>query len=122
MQVIEEENLLEQVRDRGTLIRSLLAERLGEHRHVGDIHGRGLFIGVELVKDRDTKAPFETPVSGKVKGAAMANRLICYPGSGSVDGDLGDHVLLAPPYIISEEQAGEIVERLATSIEAAIGG
>jgi adenosylmethionine-8-amino-7-oxononanoate aminotransferase len=121
-QVIEEENLLEQVRDRGTLIRSLLAERLGEHPNVGDIRGRGLFIGVELVKDRDTKAPFETPVSGKVKAAAMANRLICYPGSGSVDGDLGDHVLLAPPYIMSEEQAGEIVERLARSIEAAIGG
>jgi hypothetical protein len=70
-QVIEEENLLEQVRDRGTLIRSLLAERLGEHPNVGDIRGRGLFIGVELVKDRDTKAPFEAPVSGKVKAAAM---------------------------------------------------
>jgi hypothetical protein len=58
---------------------------------------------------------------GQVKAAAMANRLICYPGSGSVDGDLGDHVLLAPPYIISEEQAGEIVERLARSIEAVLG-
>jgi adenosylmethionine-8-amino-7-oxononanoate aminotransferase len=109
------------VRARGTLIRSLLAERLGEHPHIGDIRGRGLFIGVEIVKDRDTREPFPAPVSGKIKTAAMAERLVCYPGSGSVDGDLGDHVLLAPPYIVSEDQAGEIVARLARAIEAVVG-
>lgn len=110
--VIEEENLLPQVRTRGAQMLDLLKEKLGQHAHVGDIRGRGLFIGLEFVANRETKEPFapELNVAGRLKAAAFENGLICYPAGGTADGIRGDHVLLAPPFIISESEVEQLVE------------
>jgi adenosylmethionine-8-amino-7-oxononanoate aminotransferase len=117
-QVIEEENLLANCQTRGKQLMSLLQERLGQHAHVGDIRGRGLFIGLEFVADRETKETFapELNVAGRLKAATFENGLICYPSGGTADGTRGDHVLLAPPFIISEAQLDELVEKLDKSL------
>src|SRR5262249_31707131 len=100
-QVIKEERLLERVRARGELLEKRLVERFGNHHHVGDIRGRGLFWGIEMVADRASKATFDPAhkLHARIKRAALARGLACYPGGGTVDGINGDHVLLAPPYI-----------------------
>jgi adenosylmethionine-8-amino-7-oxononanoate aminotransferase len=120
--VIAEEDLLANVRAMGEFLDSALTERLGNHLHVGDIRGRGLFRGVELVADRTTKEPFDPALrlNARIKAEAMQRGLICYPMGGTVDGRTGDHVLLAPPFIVDAEQIGMIVDRLAASIDAAI--
>ncbi|RVT82194.1 aspartate aminotransferase family protein [Rhodobacteraceae bacterium CCMM004] len=116
--------------DRGLVARSAaqgeaLADRLearfGQHPHVGDLRGRGLFRGVELVADRETKAPFDPArgVAPKVKKAAFEAGLICYPMQGTIDGRQGDHVLLAPPFIVEDAQLDELVDKLAVAIDAA---
>lgn len=96
-----------------------LRKAFGQHPNVGDIRGRGLFWGVELVADRDGKEPFDLAkgVAGKLKKAAMAQGLICYPMPGTRDGRNGDHVLLAPPFVMAEEDAGLIAQRLAAALE-----
>jgi adenosylmethionine-8-amino-7-oxononanoate aminotransferase len=121
-QVIQRDGLLAQVRQRGATLRELLQRRLREHPHVGDIRGRGLFMGVELVADRASKATFDpaSKLHARVKARAMANGLLVYPMGGTVDGRLGDHVLLAPPFIVSEPQLEQIVDRLARSIDEAL--
>jgi adenosylmethionine-8-amino-7-oxononanoate aminotransferase len=121
-QVIERDGLLAKVRMRGTQLMSALRERLGAHAHVGDIRGRGLFAGVELVADRATKATFDPAkkLHARIKARAFANGLLCYPMGGTIDGLHGDHVLLAPPFISSAEDIDTIVERLATSIDEAL--
>ncbi len=120
--VIERDGLLAQVRARGASLRARLEARLGAHPHVGDIRGRGLFYGVELVRDRATKTPFEPAqkLHARVKGEAMARGLMVYPMGGTIDGRLGDHVLIAPPFIVSEDELGIAVERLAAAVDAAI--
>ncbi len=117
--VIEEDNLLERVRGLGEILRKKLEQRLGGHAHVGDIRGRGLFQGIELVRKRETKEPFSAKagLAGRIKRQAMANGLICYPGSGTADGRLGDHVLIAPPFIVTEAEIDELISRLAQSLE-----
>lgn len=114
--------LLENGQKQGRRLRSLLEERLGQHAHVGDIRGRGLFMGIELVRDRESKDPFdvEGKLYARIKTHSMKNGLICYPGGGTVDGVRGDHILLAPPFNINDEEVGEIVDRLARSLDAAI--
>jgi adenosylmethionine-8-amino-7-oxononanoate aminotransferase len=121
-QVIQRDGLLAQVRERGIALRQLLQQRLGEHPHVGDIRGRGLFMGVELVADQASKATFDpaSKLHARVKARAMANGLLVYPMGGTVDGRHGDHVLLAPPFIVSEAQLEQIVDRLARSIDEAL--
>ncbi|HLU79386.1 MAG TPA: aspartate aminotransferase family protein, partial [Burkholderiaceae bacterium] len=101
--VIERDHLLENVRARGEQLRASLRRELGEHPNVGDIRGRGLFVGVEFVADRDTKAPLDPALRTHVqlKKVAMENGLMIYPSGGTVDGSQGDHVLLAPPFICS---------------------
>ncbi len=120
--VIREDNLLANVKDRGAELDQALNERFGNHPYVGDIRGRGLFQSIELVADRATKKPFDPAlkVNAKIKKAAMANGLCCYPMGGCIDGQYGDHVLLAPPYIIDSEVVGQIVERLARAVDAAL--
>lgn len=119
---IEERHLLANVRRQGANLRTALQERLGAHRAVGDIRGRGLLIGVELVADRATKAPFpaERMLWNAVQAAAMDDGLLCYPGFGTADGTNGDHVLLAPPFIIDERHVEEIAEKLARAIDRAL--
>jgi adenosylmethionine-8-amino-7-oxononanoate aminotransferase len=123
-QVIERDHLLARVRDRGAYLRRQLVERLGGHENVGDIRGRGLFMGVELVSDRATKAPFDPALAlhAGVKARAMANGLLVYPMGGTIDGRYGDHVLLAPPFIVGETDLDRIVDLLALSIDEAIAG
>jgi adenosylmethionine-8-amino-7-oxononanoate aminotransferase len=122
--VIERDHLLEQVQERGAYLRRALDDRFGEHANVGDIRGRGLFVGVELVHDRASRAPFnpDLKLHARVKAEALANGLIVYPMGGTIDGRRGDHVLIAPPFIVSEAQLDEVVDRLATAIDAALGG
>ena len=118
---IEGEGLLEQVRERGAALRAGLEARFGNHHHVGDIRGRGLFLGIELVADRASREPFdpERKVFARVRAEAMARGLMCYPGGGTIDGKRGDHILLAPPYIIEDGQLDMIVERLGEAVDAA---
>jgi adenosylmethionine-8-amino-7-oxononanoate aminotransferase len=118
--VIERDRLLDQVKARGAYFERRLREALGKHPHVGDIRGRGLFWGVELVLDRATKQPFAPALKlhAKVKAHAMQQGMLCYPMGGTLDGERGDHVLLAPPFICSEAELDLIVERLAAAIES----
>jgi len=106
----------------GDLLHAALTQRFGAHPHVGDIRGRGMFRGLELVEDRDTKRPFDPALglAAQIKKAAFAAGLICYPMAGTRDGKLGDHVLLAPPFILSEDQVGELVDKLSGAIDAVI--
>ncbi len=121
---IKADDLLANVRTRGGELARALDERLGNHRHVGDIRGRGLFWGIELVADRATKAPFDPArkLNALVKRQAMARGLMCYPMGGTVDGRHGDHVLLAPPYIAGAAEIAEAVAKLGDAIDAAVAG
>jgi len=121
-EAIVEEQLLGRVRQQGARLRELLGERLGAHPHVGDIRGRGLLQGLELVADRVTKRPFppERRLHARIRSEAMARGLMCYPNAGTIDGVRGDHVLLAPPYIVTDAELELIVERLAAAIDAAL--
>lgn len=119
LDVIDERDLLSNVRGRGAELREALQERFGQHPHVGDIRGRGLFLGLELVEDRETKRPFD-PARGlpaAIKAAAMAQGLMVYPMGGTVDGNQGAHVLLAPPYILDSEHVSIIVDRLSEALD-----
>jgi adenosylmethionine-8-amino-7-oxononanoate aminotransferase len=121
-QVIERDDLLAAVRTRGAYLRDALRARFESHPHVGDVRGRGLFYGLELVADRATKAPFDPArrMYAQVKAAAMREGLLCYPMGGTIDGERGDHVLLAPPYIVRESDLDAIVERLGRAIDAGV--
>ena len=122
--VIRDESLLDNVRSQGDALMEALTERFGNHANVGDIRGRGLFIGLELVADRASKAPFDPAraLNARVKAEAMARGLICYPAGGTIDGRHGDHVLIAPPYIIGAEEVALIADRLGEAVDAAIAG
>ncbi len=119
---ILDRELIPRVRTQGDKLASALKSQFGQHPNIGDIRGRGLFLGLELVADRETKAPFDPArkLAAKIKSAAFEAGMICYPMSGTIDGHSGDHVLLAPPYIISDDQIGEIVEKLSTAVEIAL--
>jgi adenosylmethionine-8-amino-7-oxononanoate aminotransferase len=119
---IEEQNLLENVCRRGADLDAALHDKFGNHPHVGDIRGRGLFRSIELVADRATKQPFDPAlkINAKIKKAAMANGLCCYPMGGCIDGQLGDHVLLAPPYISHEGVIAQIADKLSVAVDAAL--
>ena len=119
---IVDRDLLSNVRSMGNVLDSALHERFGNHHHVGDIRGRGLFRGIELVADRMTKEPFDAAVSlhQRIKKEAMARELIVYPGGGTVDGKHGDHVLIAPPFIAEQHHIESIVDRLREAVDAAI--
>ncbi len=112
LRVIEDDQLLDNVSAMGALLRTRLDERLGAHPHVGDIRGRGLFLAVELVADRHTRAPFDPALAlhARIKHAAQTRGLLCYPSGGTADGVAGDHVLFAPPYIVTAAQIESIVD------------
>lgn len=119
--VIEEDNLLANVQVRGEQLRAALRARFADHPHVGDVRGRGLFVGVELVADRATKAPLAPACKthARVKAEAMQLGLMVYPMGGTIDGQRGDHILLAPPFIATAEDIDAIVERLGDAVDAA---
>ncbi|SNY90754.1 Aminotransferase class-III [Cohaesibacter sp. ES.047] len=103
----------------GIKLRAALNEAFGQHSHVGDIRGRGLFIGIEIVEDRETKKPFDPSraIAKALKKATFEAGLICYPMSGTIDGGNGDHILLAPAFIIEDEHIAEIVAKLKTAFD-----
>ncbi|WP_299355762.1 aspartate aminotransferase family protein [uncultured Shimia sp.] len=119
-----DDDVLAKVNPTGDALCEALNQSLGQHPHVGDIRGVGLFQGLELVADRDTKEPFPDGLKlhAKFKAAAFAEGLICYPMGGTLDGKRGDHVLLAPPFIISDDQVQELVEKLTKALAQALPG
>ena len=121
---IEHEGLLINVQVQGDALLTQLKTCFANHKYIGDVRGRGLFLGVELVTDRATKSTFDPAlkVHARIKREAFARGLICYPMGGTVDGKHGDHVLLAPPYIINDAHRAEITEKLAAAVEAALAG
>ena len=121
-QVIERDGLLQKVKRDASVLQALLADKFKNHPHVGDIRGRGFFWGIELVQDRASKAPFDPArrLHAKVKAAAFARGLLVYPMGGTVDGCYGDHILLAPPFIASQDELAQIVSRLAEALDAAL--
>ena len=122
LDVLIDQNLLSDVRPKGDALENLLHSKFNQHPHIGDIRGRGLFRAIELVEDRDTKAPFdpELKIAAKIKKSAQNNGLLCYPMSGTIDGKLGDHVLLAPPFVISNNELDELVHKLSVTIDQVI--
>ena len=122
LDVLIDQNLLSDVRPKGDALENLLHSKFNQHPHIGDIRGRGLFRAIELVNDRNTKAPFdpELKIAAKIKKSAQNNGLLCYPMSGTIDGKLGDHVLLAPPFVISNNELDELVHKLSVTIDQVI--
>ena len=122
LDVLIDQNLLSDVRPKGDALENLLHSKFNQHPHIGDIRGRGLFRAIELVDDRDTKSPFdpELKIAAKIKKSAQNNGLLCYPMSGTIDGKLGDHVLLAPPFVISNNELDELVDKLSVTIDQVI--
>jgi len=120
--VIDDEQLLDRVKTLGGQLERRLTERFGNHRHVGDIRGRGLFQAIELVADRATRTPFDPAlkVNARVKAIAFEGGLACYPAGGCMDGRSGDHVLLAPPYIATSDDIDIIVDRLGEAVDLAL--
>jgi adenosylmethionine-8-amino-7-oxononanoate aminotransferase len=120
--VIKEEGLLANVRRLGGMLETKLQDRFGNHHHVGDIRGRGLFQCIELVKDRATKETFDPKhkLNQEINREMMARGLILYPMGGTIDGKHGDHIILAPPYNLKDELLDEIVDKLGQSVDAAI--
>jgi adenosylmethionine-8-amino-7-oxononanoate aminotransferase len=120
--IIRDENLLDRVKERGKQLEQRLTERFGNHRHVGDIRGRGLFRAIELVEDRASRKPFDRghKLHQRIKAVAFEGGLGCYPAGGTMDGQSGDHVLLAPPYIATPDEIDMIVDRLGIAVDSAI--
>lgn len=121
-ETIRRDNLLANVQSMGARLEARLHERLRPHQHVGDIRGRGLLRAIELVAERDTKEPFDPArrIHARIKAEAMSRGLMVYPMGGTIDGRRGDHVLIAPPFIVEPAQIDVIVERLAEALDAAI--
>ncbi|MEO1292069.1 MAG: aspartate aminotransferase family protein [Pseudomonadota bacterium] len=119
---ILERGLLARVRAQGEKLVASLQGKLSQHAHVGDIRGRGLFRGIELVADRETKSSLEPSarVAARIKKAAFEAGLICYPMSGTIDGQSGDHILLAPPFIISDDEIDELTTKLSRALDSVL--
>jgi hypothetical protein len=119
---IENDDLLNNVNAQGALLMEALKERFGRHRHIGDIRGRGLFLGLEIVSDKASKEPMPAGdrIHIAIKREAMSQGLMCYPMGGTIDGQNGNHVLLAPPYIIDQGQVHEIVDKLDRTFQAVL--
>ncbi len=121
---LHEDGLIARVAPLGEALDARLRAAFGAHPHVGDIRGRGLFRGIELVADRDAKRPFDPAlrVHARLKQAALAQGLLCYPMGGTVDGERGDHLLLAPPFIVDDTQLDELVEKLGRALDVTLSG
>ncbi|WP_288464410.1 aspartate aminotransferase family protein [uncultured Pseudomonas sp.] len=121
-QAVEQRGLLSRVDYLGDSLQAKLVARLGQHANVGDIRGRGLFRGLELVAERESKTPFapELKLHARFKKRAMELGLMCYPMGGTLDGRRGDHILLAPPFILEDHHVDEIVDKLADTLDSVL--
>lgn len=119
-QIIRRDKLVQRCAKMGRLLESLLREALGRCKYVGDIRGRGLFWGVEFVRDRETKTPFESEIGFglRMQQAALEMGVAVYPGAATIDGQRGDHVLISPPYTVSEEELASIVDVLRKAYDS----
>jgi adenosylmethionine-8-amino-7-oxononanoate aminotransferase len=122
--IIREDNLVANVQKMGQRLETALHERFGNHRHVGDIRGRGLFWALEFVTDRATKQVFNPTLklNERIKAEGMARGLATYPMGGTIDGTQGDHVIVAPPYIATASDIDTIVDRFGDAVDAALAG
>ena len=122
-QVIERDNLLDAVKQQGAYLQNALCEVLGDLPYVGDTRGRGLFAGVELVRDKESKTPFDPALKlhAAIKANCMARGLLVYPMGGTIDGQYGDHILIAPPFIITPSQLDFVVDTLSVVIREETG-
>lgn len=122
VKAIRSEGLLENVAVRGKRIRQQLRAHLGNHANVGDIRGRGLFVGVEFVANRNSKVPFDpaTGINKRIQRTALDAGLLCYAMGGTIDGRNGDHVLIAPPYNIGDREESELVEKFVSAVTEAL--
>ena len=122
--IVEEEGLVAHVAARGPRYQEELRQRLARFEQVGNVRGRGYFIGIELVRDPETKTPFDPALGmvARIKAEGMAQGLICYPASGNVDGRMGDQVILAPPFNASEDELEEIADKIERVIEVVLAG
>ena len=120
LNTIEQDNLLPRVKAAGNLLQTKLESRFDNHPFVADVRGRGLFRAIEIMADKEKKIPFasHTKLHAKIKAQAMELGLMCYPMPGTIDGKEGHHVLLAPPFIIADEQLDELTDKLYFSIDA----
>ncbi len=119
---IMDRRMLDRVLSQGVRLHKALLDKFGEHPNIGDIRGRGLFFGLEFVRDRDTRAPFPSQLGfhKKFKQAAFDAGMICYPMGGTIDGQQGDHVLLAPPFILDSGHIDEIVSKFDTALKTTL--
>ncbi len=122
LRILEDEHLVEASATKGDRLQALLRARLEGHPHVGEIRGRGLLVGLELVADRETRAPFPRTdrVTESVVRAARASGLLLYSGTGLADGTNGDAILLGPPFVITDEELVAIADRLTDAIEVSV--
>lgn len=122
--IIDEQDLLANVRGMGAYLRDRLRARFADHPHVADIRGRGLFQALEFVADTGTLAPFDPArqIAARLKRVALAHGVAVYPSGGTIDGRTGDHVIVAPPYTVTAAEIDAIVARLATAVDATIAG
>ena len=122
LRIIRDDDLLANVNRQSEALFDALHRTFGQHPNVGNIRGRGLLAAMEFVADRETKRTFapERKFAATLKHVALAQGLVCYPMGGLVDGARGDHVMLAPPFIIDESHVGEIVKKLRSAIETTI--
>ncbi|GAB4265903.1 aspartate aminotransferase family protein [Deferrisoma sp.] len=123
LRYMEEHDLVARSDAMGRVLLARLRQELGHHPHVGDIRGVGLFVGVEFVADRETREPFpaERKLAERIGAEAFRRGLVTYPGSGSVDGTRGDHVLLCPPFVIREHEIDILVSTLTEAVEKVTG-
>ena len=122
LETLIDDGLLQQVPVQGDKLHTALSAALGNHRNVGDIRGRGLFWGIELVEDHPNKTPFDPAraVHKQIKATAFEQGLLCYPMGGTLDGRRGDHILLAPPFIITDQEIEHLVRLVRGTIETVL--
>jgi hypothetical protein len=122
LRILREEGLVDASAVKGQVLKSLLRGHLGDHPHVGDIRGRGLLVGVELVADRETRAPFprSMKLTEAVVGAARDRGLLLYSGTGNADGTNGDTILLGPPLVVTHDELERIAAGLADALTTAL--
>jgi adenosylmethionine-8-amino-7-oxononanoate aminotransferase len=120
LRILDDERLVEASAAKGERLLALLHDRLGEHPNVGEIRGRGLLVGVELVADRETHAPFPRGdrVTERIVRAAREDGLLLYSGTGLADGTNGDSILLGPPFVVTDDELERIADGLTAAIES----
>jgi adenosylmethionine-8-amino-7-oxononanoate aminotransferase len=120
LRILEDEDLVHASEVKGAGLRAALEMRLAEHPHVGQVRGRGLMLGLELVADRETRQPFPraAKVTERVVAGARDAGVLVYSGTGNANGVDGDQLLLGPPFVITDDELAQVVDVVSSAIEA----